>query len=157
MHIIYRDILCLGVILVWYEKIWIIFSRNILIFIFISLQIMFCFRVVSDTNIIVTAVNQRNLSRDSYTVQPISRLGRVYRSASYYPSSLGTQLAVISISEGTTVVVEFPGGRGAWVTIRGQTYYDKAEISMRQYETLQIQARILEIYSCILRLFVKPF
>lgn len=98
-----------------------------------------CCRITSDINIVVTAVNQHNLSRDSYTVQPVNRLGRVYRTASYYPSSLGTQLAIASAAEGTSVVVEFPRDQDVRATIRGRTYYGRAEISMRQYETLQVQ------------------
>ena len=97
------------------------------------------FRISSDGYLTVTAVNEDYLSRDSYTVQPLSRLAHIYHIVSYYPSSLGTQFAIIATQDNSEVQIEFPAGRGISVVFRGVVYNHTMTIKLRECETLQIQ------------------
>ena len=87
----------------------------------------------------MTAVNKDYLSRDSYTVQPLSRLAHIYHIVSYYPSSLGTQFAIVATQDNSEVQIQFPAGRGIRVMFRGVVYNRTMAIKLREWETLQIQ------------------
>lgn len=99
-------------------------------------------------------MNEDYLSRDSYTVQALSRLSRTYHVISYYPSSLGTQFAVIAAQDNSQVQITFPQGKGIRVVFRGDIYNRTLTIKLREYETLQIQV-ISEMYVSV-RKYEKP-
>lgn len=103
---------------------------------------LFLFRVVSDSEISVLAVNDNHLSRDSFIVLPLLRLGISYLIATYWPSSLGTQLSVISVQDNCQVSIMLPAVRSLSVYLRGIVYHNHVKVTMRQYETLQIQVSV---------------
>lgn len=92
----------------------------------------------------VTAVNQDLLSRDSYTVQPIARLGHSYHVMSYWPSSLHTQFAITAIADGTRVSIDFVRDIRVSVRLNGQILSNGKEFEIRRYETLQVQVHLCD-------------
>lgn len=91
----------------------------------------------------VTALNRDYLSSDGYIAQPVSRLGHVYQIASYWPSSLGAQLAVVSTEDNTEIYIQYSKSAGSvLVLLRGQAYDSSTPLSLRQYEVLQIQVSV---------------
>ena len=96
-------------------------------------------RVSSDSEIVVVAINDNHLSRDSFVTQPLSRLGQHYVIATYWPSSLGSQLAVVAVEDNCQVNIVFPAKRSVSVYLRGIVYRGSLRLTMRRYETLQIQ------------------